>query len=232
VPIKIQTGKVTEALQRAFGFKGKYTPMLDEIVVPVYQVSDPVPAASQKLCVGTIKVDVFPAGTESAGVQFSNPKNSGVLASVTAVTLAVTKGVGPGTVLLYDVRFDTTGAEFAPGAFVTEQQGHFRDQRESQPGARSQRALCKLLGQGDNIINGFSDATTFTHVTIKSDETFAEMVSGLAAGARQNLMVLPPGKLFTIQAADVLSADGLPLLMNVVWLETPIGQQPAAGIPP
>jgi len=86
MPKQIQVGSVTQVLQRAFGFKGRYTPLLDEIIVPVYVIADPSPAAITRLCAGNLRATAD-AGTDLNYIQIFNPATSGIVVNVTHVVV-------------------------------------------------------------------------------------------------------------------------------------------------
>jgi len=90
MPKQLNNGRVTSALQAAFGFKGRFIPMLDEVIVPVYQISDPVPAEPSRIFASRLEVD--PAGliNNFATITISNPATSGALLVLSNVLVGIT----------------------------------------------------------------------------------------------------------------------------------------------
>jgi len=231
MPKQLNNGKVTEALQRAFGFKGRYQPMLDEVIVPVYQISDPVPADEQRLCNGAIYQDPNITTNRSVGPEFINPEESGVLCSVTSVLIGSFKsGAGPPNVVRYDVRFDTAADQVLPGIDTIRNDGNFRDQREATPLPRDRVPACFLLSNNARS-SAYDLDTIFAFTTVIADVQLTEMVGAVGAQPRQPVVVLQPGRMFSVRAADSSDAGGAGSFsfgMVVSWLETPIQQQPAS----
>jgi len=233
MPKNINNGRVTSALQRAFGFKGRYMPLLDEVIVPVYQISDPNPSSPSKLCVGFHEEQ--PAATpltESPFLFFNNPANSGILATVSQVSVGTFAAL-PGPVKTVKVAL-TFGRDFG-GSPPSVGNTRFRDLRNtSGKGGNSLPELpaCRIQGGPDP----YKPVTEIVaEVFVKTDEMLREMISSPTSGVRQPGVVLPPdaGLQFSFSLPkNVGDTDDLPLQFNISWLETPLYQtSPDGGLP-
>jgi len=235
MPKQLNNGNVTAALQRAFGFKGRYRPMLDEVIVPVYQIADPVPAAPQALCIGT-NVDSGAGALEFVVFQFFNPTGSGVVAQMSSVAFGV---LGPGDPPIPEVfirmqmRFITEKQKMdLTSPSVQFNNGFFRDQRAAITAlSESNRPLCQLISDSARTtsIPG-ADRAAFT--LIKTDDTLAELVQTFGGDIRQPAIVLPPGRGIEIAPATA-NANDTALGMVCTWLEVAESQtNPSGGSPP
>jgi len=226
MPKQLNNGAITAALQRAFGFKGRYQPMLDEVIVPVYQISDPAPAGPIANCIGTV-VHPGAADTTTLGpfVSILNPPGSGKTVIIQSVAMAAFKDlVGPqnADVVQVDARFHRN----SPGP--DRGNSFFRDQRlagEPYPSLGIvNRPVC-VVSFG---LRGYFDPdAVFASTLLKRDGTVAELSTAIAPGERAPLAVLQENRGVEMQFAldeagtgDGSSAD-TPLLMNLIWLELP-----------
>jgi len=211
MPKQLNSGRVTQALQRAFGFKGRYTPMLDEVIVPVYVISDPSPAEASRLCSGTVGA-IGGGGTPSfPAVQLFNPPDSGVIVNLTtAIATSNTK-----LELLVNF-FDGTLAVFQDTAL-------FRDRRiQGTPAAQ--------MFQEDHDNSG----TGTTTAVLQVDGSLSQTASWVAStnDPRQPLMVLAPGTGLVIQSRTDAGGNADEVRANFRWLEIPITEvNPLGGIP-
>jgi len=206
MPKQIQAGKLTQALQRAFGFKGRYIPMLDEVVVPVYVIADPSPAEVTRLCAATFVTASF--GTFQPYIQLFNPVASGIIINVTTV------------VVMADVKveisirfFDTPGPE-SGSAF-------FRDRRN--PGSPAGQ-MRRDSNQAGLVGNGVA--------TIQVDGALSQTAAWIADSGdpRQPLVVLEPGQGVIAQSTELV--NGVAVQANFRWLELPITElNPIGGLP-
>jgi len=208
MPKQLNNGRVTQALQRAFGFKGRYIPMLDEVIVPVYAIEDPAPADPSRLCSGTFAAlssaipDILPE------VQLFNPLGSGVICNVTNV------------VALGSTKFDIS-VRFEDDPFIVTTPSFFRDRRLAGGPA------C-IIGNRETEIVGTGDTTAVLQVDGALTQS-ASWESG-ANDPRQPLTVLAPGRGLKLQMR--LFVDAAELRVNWRWLEIPITEQnPAGGLP-
>jgi len=216
MPKQINAGKLTQALQRAFGFKGRYVPMLDEVVVPVYVIEDPAPAAVTRLCAGSRSFSPL-IDADLAYVQLRNPVNSGVIINLTSVVVIAL------TAVKQDVEIRVTEVE-APEAGNN---SHFRDLRNSGPGLARKPS-------GDIRRDTQPGATVGDLLAIiQIDGALAQTAAWQSSGGdpRQPLAILPPGTaLLTQIQATALMGDSF--VTNFRWLEIPITEQnPDGGLP-
>jgi len=182
--------------------------MLDEVVVPVYIIADPAPAAVTKLCAGTTIVG--PTSTALIAVQLFNPPRSGVIINVTD---AVVQSNFKQTTLVSF--FDIPLAD--PSSNV-----HFRDRRNAgEPSGQMFSAADTVGVLGDFVAVLETDGAL--------TQTAAWNTS--ATDPRQPLTVLDEGKGVVFQGQLVVPGTD-ELRVNMRWLEIPITEQrPAGGIP-
>jgi len=211
MPKQIQAGRLTQALQRAFGFKGRYVPMLDEVIVPVYVIQDPLPATVTRLSIGTGSGVVTANGR--AFVQLFNPLGSGVLVNLTkAIVLSDVK-------LEVNVKFNTEAAGASSGR-------HFRDRRNVAT-LGTPRAQLRLEGEGAATVPG--DTVAVLQVDGALTQTAAWEVSN--NDPRQPLAVLQPGNGVVIQERSGITGPYF-IRATFQWLEVPITEvNPFGGIP-
>jgi len=211
MPLPIQVGQVTQALQRAFGFKGRYTPMLDEVIVPVYVIADPSPAGLTALAIGTGFTVLGAAPGTFAVVFLHNPEGSGVLLNVTAahvigsikLRLQVRFAAQPGATRILDVQFRDRRNRGEPSGQI------YRDDTRG-----------SLLGDLVAVltVDGVLSQTA-SWVTSESDP-------------RQPLVVLEPGQTVVIQNAESSAATSDGFTVNWRWLEIPLTEvNPPGGLP-
>jgi len=216
MPKQINAGKLTQALQRAFGFKGRYVPMLDEVVVPVYVIEDPAPAAVTRLCAGSRSFSPLAVG-DLPYVQLRNPPKSGVILNVTnVVVLALIAGKQNVEIRITEVE----APELGNNQF-------FRDLRNSGPGlARKPTAQIRRDTAPGGVVG---DLLAIVQIDGALSQTSSwESQSG---DPRQPLAVLPPGTAILTQTSDILTPQSDVFVTNFRWLEIPITQQPASGLP-
>jgi len=207
MPKQLNAGAITQSLQRAFGFKGRYIPMLDEVIVPVYIIADPSPASKTKLCAATSTLDT--TGTIGFGlIQLLNPVGSGNLINVTSV------------VVLSDIkeRFDIVF--FGDGGFSKRNNIFFRDRR--------------VTGKPTSLITRAPDEARLGDVvaSITVDGALTQNASWdtVSGDPRQPLAVLPEGEGLVVQ--QNVSAGGGQMIVNFRFLEVPITElSPPGGLP-
>ena len=210
MPKQLNNGKITEALQRAFGFKGRYIPMLDEVIVPVYNIADPSPANVTKLGAATTAVGggLMP---ELTWTGLFNPPRSGVILNVTSAVVTTTDAKSE-----VDIRLvgDIGGANRG--------NVHFRDRRNiGLPSAQTRRDSAALALVGDLV------------AVVQIDGALSQTASWETSTGdpRQPLAVLREGTGLVVQNPSDL-VTGISLRANFRFLEIPISQvNPAAGIP-
>jgi len=215
MPKQLNSGAITQALQRAFGFKGRYIPMLDEVIVPVYVIADPSPAAVSRICAGTGSADAA-SGNQQPAVMLFNPLDSGIICNVTTV---IVQGVAK-----YPINVRLSDAALGNNAAVDPSKS-FRDRRiDGDPS-------CNINANGQLS----SQLTGDLVARLQVDGAFAQTASWNATtqDPRQPLSVLPPGQGVSVQVADGTTINlGDILSCNFRWLEIPITEiRPEGGLP-
>jgi len=212
MPKQINAGQLTQALQRAFGFKGRYTPMLDEVVVPVYVIADPSPAAVTKLCGATATVTSVMDGGR-AYIQLFNPVGSGNVVNLTLV--AAQSSIKEALNVIF---FDGS-----PAGTVVRTDIHFRDRRNV-PGLPS-----SLIRRNEDTAGvGFVGDLI---ATLEVDGALAQTAAWIASAEdpRQPLAVLGEGQGIIIQQNDNLAST---IRVNYGFIEIPATEvRPPGGIP-
>jgi len=213
MPKQLNAGAITQALQRAFGFKGRYVPMLDEVIVPVYVIADPSPASQTRLCAGTVQTTSAATGDpDFPFVQLFNPVDSGVMLNITSVVILA------GEKLDIDIIF-----EDAPGVQIGADPPQFRDRRN--PGDPS----AELRTDAGAQLSLFPDRVARVQV----DGTFSQISSWgkQSNDPRQPLSILAPGQGLLAQQVAAVGIAGA-LLANFIWLEIPLSEVgPLGGLP-
>jgi len=204
MPKQLNNGQITQALQRAFGFKGRYIPMLDEVIVPVYVIADPSPAAQTKLCAATASLTI---DQTNAFVQLFNPPGSGNIVNVTNV-VAISDAK-----IAIDIAFhDTPGVQNLSDI-------HFRDRRFS--GSPSTQIRSETPG----VLLGELVAV----ITVDGALSQTAAWETQAGDPRQPLAVLDEGQGLIVQKRDIVSAS---LSVNFRFLEIPRSEvNPSGGVP-
>jgi len=224
MPKNLNNAKITQRLVESFQLKGRYIPMLDEVIVPVYVLDDPAPAAPNRLAGGFVKID----GADDPNALFFNPPGSGVMMVVTSVVVQLSKTTGPQVVhtLKGFMRRQSIGVDVS-----TDQSAQWRDNRirdtisdtplgtfeatiGSQPGGRQlfERAVPLEVGTADLL---------------------EDVIASPQMGPRQPPIVLSPDNGFLIVSLSPV-AEAINLIMNVLWEEIPLmgGVAIASGTPP
>jgi len=224
MPKQLNNGRITLALQKVFGFKGRYIPMLDEVIVPVYQIEDPMPSQPFATGLGTQEL---PEAQGAAGtvnqINFTNPKGSGVNIILTHVSVgSFQKGVGPGGLTVQAIFVRTGGILSGAQTFGK----IFRDRRIS--------GTPKALITADGAAAPFGDSSVFAMLIIKTDEVSANLEGSQQVSPRQPLLMIDPSGGFAVQLRgdDAEAPNGAELLVNFSWLEIPLSQPPEGGTPP
>jgi len=235
MPKMLNNGQITRTLQRAFGFKGRYNPMLDEVIVPVYPITDPAPAAPPRLCAGQIRQG---AGTGAASVSFFNTEKSGVLCSIQSVNFGITENTNTVTPSqpLASIRYAGVFLNKAP---TQSRKGYFRDLRQT-PGFVGETVdvlnflnrPAGFFGSAGDVTSGVGGDGEFIMILSKGEPGLLELVGAGATLPRSPLMNVPPGSGFEIVPADPTNV-ALPLIaigMNVLWLEVPLDISAVASL--
>jgi len=227
MPLPIQVGSVTQALQRAFGFKGRYTPMLDEVIVPVWIVQDPAPAVVTRLA------SCSPHIAQSSSVTFLhlilwNPPASGVLGVVNAVNIQV---YGDGGVFLlkpHEINVHLTVTDVPPSPSGVFFPGVFRDARFG-----GVPAALTGIADRDALANTSPLIATFQW-QVGPGGGREQSVKGESTDPRQPLAVLTPGSFLEVTNELIgVDTDNEPEIRVIYqWLEVPITELgPLGGIP-
>jgi len=214
MPKQLNAGRVTATLQRAFGFKGRYTPMLDEVIVPVYVIADPAPAEITQLCAGTTSASQQIQGPPdlALAVMLFNPAESGVICNVTTVTVTANQKNNVNVVFSDFALVDASGPST------------FRDRRVvGTPRCQLRRDQIRETPLVGTIIAQF-----------QVDGALSQSAAWLADAGdpRQPLTVLRPNQGVALQLNDPAGNAGDNLRGNFRWLEIPITEQrPPGGLP-
>jgi len=213
MPKQLNNGRVTQALQRAFGFKGRYIPMLDEVIVPVYNIQDPSPSDPSRLCAATLAEINTVGVTQTAATQLFNPLGSGVVINFTGAVVQSNVKMEVLVILGFDqLLSDAAGAPF------------FRDRRiEGLPAGITRNE--KLLGPINTTV-----------AILQVDGAFSQVSSWVSESSdpRQPLVVLPPGTGLIFKQRDgvLIPAVGDELRTNFRWMEIPESEvNPPGGLP-
>ena len=210
MPKQLNNGQVTQALQRAFGFKGRYTPMLDEVIVPVYNIQDPSPATVTLLCAGIVATPVGLGTSNFKFCQLFNPSGSGRMINITHAHVT-------GTIKFnLNIRYhDVPGNEQRP-------ESAFRDRRNrGKPVGQVIRDDQQTALVGSKI------------ASLQIDGALSQSSSWQTSGAdpRQPLTVLEPGQGVIVQDS-VATPDDDSFEVSWRWLEIPLTEtNPLGGIP-
>jgi len=211
MPKQLNNGKITEALQKAFGFKGRYNPMLDEVIVPVYTISDPIPAAPFNVYAASMLIPPAPTLANAPVANFTNPSGSGVLAQITSVSAGsfVDSGPQPDNVVLIEL-------------FLSQQEygdvtGTIRKRDSRVP----VDAKARITG-GERVPAGGS--FVFARALIKTDSVTAQLEGGVGGVPRQGLITMEPNSGFDMQlnGTEAVNPGDAPLLVNYTWIEVPL----------
>lgn len=211
MPKQLNNGRITQALQAAFGFKGRYIPMLDEVIVPVYAISDPVPSEPQASFARRMIATEAPAAFTS--IKFTNPETSGVLAMITQVSAATFVDTPTPTevVGLTAIISDSTELNNDDGLSAVA-----RDTRVS-----SGSAKCNMTFTQTSLnVNTLSALAT---ILLLTDQRVAQVVGGLGESVeRIPPLVIRPGRGVQLVLSGSAGQD-IPLLANFSWTEVPTG---------
>jgi len=220
MPKQLNNGRVTAALQRAFDFKGRYIPMLDEVIVPVYAIEDPTPAAPQLTYASVVVVPGGPGVGDFAFAKIKNLEKSGGDFVLTEATVGsfVDDAVGPPTnnVIAVEVRI----ALSLGSTFPTIHPSVARDSRNNIP-SKSEISSGSATAVADGL-----GALAFPLVI--TDQVSAQIVSSGISPDRQPAVVLKPGTALSFLAAGknaegTAGTPGAPMLISLNWFERPIG---------
>jgi len=216
---------VTQALQRAFGFKGRYTPMLDEVIVPVYVVQDPAPAVLTRLAAASVSQAASTNIGDFQHVRLWNPPDSGVLGVVNLVRVQVSDNFDDVTTKPHTILAALENTNVTPAGSVAV--AVFRDTR-----FKSQVPALEIIADIDQSI---TTAEVFAQILFPGgfQGQPAQTIKVDSADPRQPLVLLEPGSFMEVSTGLAGGAEPEPRLrVNMQWLEVPITEQsPFGGIP-
>jgi len=222
MPKQLNNGQVTAALQRAFGFKGKYIPMLDEVIVPVYNIQDPAPAVVTRLCAGVVFVS-----TENAGFalgQLFNPVGSGNMIQISHATV----------ISVFEKL--TLSVRFSDQEFTSATDPAFRDRRNTGLLPVGVTVPDKTKPVGRLNVSALEGGTRGVGVAVlQVDGALSQTAAWETSESdpRQPLAILGPGQGAIVQL--VVTSTGITnegYFVNWRWLEIPITEtNPTGGLP-
>ncbi len=217
MPKAINNPRITASMQKAFNFKGKYIPMLDEVVVPVYQIDDPVPALPAKTFAGRFIVP----GATSAGnfpqIIFNNPAGTGTLMMITQVSFGLTDSI-PQPLAGEDFKYTaiiagaTTPTANVPTAPVN------RDTRNA-----GKSVIQISTGETSASADGFA---ALAQAILNSTTGVSSLVGGPGPGLPRNPpIIIRPDRQLKMLASGALAdgATALKSFVNLAWTEIPEG---------
>jgi len=221
MPKNLNNAKVTQRLVEAFQLKGRYIPMLDEMITPVYVIDDPAPAEANRLAVGTVQIQAAVNPT----TQLFNPLESGIVAVVTFANAIFSKPSGAAS--LIDITVFLVESDQVPSDASFALNREWRDTRIdiADPYAFTASKAGSVAAGAVIIQNATSIESGVGTATVGVLETPVQ-------GPRQPPVVLKPGTGVAINANT--GVDNINMSSNFLWEEIPImGRQvPASGTPP
>jgi len=221
MPKNLNNAKITQRLVEAFQLKGRYIPMLDEVIVPTYVIDDPAPAEPNRLCAGTVRRD----GVSAPLIIIHNPVGSQILVVLTSVIAEASKLVAAGQAQLFLITGSLIGANIFNDNSDNNSKA-FRDTRITLAGP--QAALLADAG-------GSGGVQIFERSVLVSDTTeplLFDMVSSPVQGPRQPPIVLAPNTGLAININ--VGVEQISLAANFLWEEIPLlgSIQRGSGTPP
>jgi len=221
MPKQLNNGRVTQSLQSAFNFKGRYIPMLDEVIVPVYQIADPVPS-EPALSYGlrTILTPPIFAGGFSR-IRYRNPPGSGVLMVVTGVSIGAIKvAPAPATaeseITLFLISAAASSIDFAN----IQPSGTKRDTRNLTDSKI-------IISEGESNSVATSQSNTLAMALVVTELGFTELTGASATLERQPPVTVGPGFSLDLLASGA-DAEGptpaLTFINNISWSEVNTGE--------
>jgi len=222
MPKQLNNGRVTSALQAAFGFKGRYIPMLDEVIVPVYQISDPVPAEPARTYAS--RMIAAPAGVPNnfATITLSNPATSGTLLVISSIGVSVNiSDIG----IIPPDETPTMGvtAQLLESAGIGPQiaEAVARDKRNSLPSVGTVSA--STTGSVADLLSG-----VIASMIVSSTELTETVVGGGGTQPRQPPTVLTPGtSMRLVQSGTALNqeVEDFGFTASIAWQEIGLSTQ-------
>jgi len=225
MPKALQNPKITQRLVKAFDLKGRYLPMLDEVVVPVYIIEDPGPAEPNRLAGGTGEIQ---AALEPVG-QLFNPAGSGVLIVVTSANATAFKTGG--TVLIFPAPVSLSTVQMPDSGI--QRSTEWRDTRLRLSVSASPLGEI-TMGTRTTLPAGTRRIFQRTIELGGPDLSDVEIIESPFSGPRQPPIVLSPGNGLNLEMQSGGSMPTLSLTVNYVWEEIPLigSVAQSSGTPP
>jgi len=222
MPKRINTAQFTQALQRAFGFKGRYIPMLDELITPVYVLQDPAPSYATKIASGASTALEVLTG-DFVHNSLANPPGSGIIVVLTGLSFQA--NLEDDKQIILPMEIVVTIQSKAQPANATSN-GRWRDRRiEGIPAAR----LSSVTDTSGPVFPAM-DRVVFASGPAGALPAILQVIT---ADPRQPIAVLPANSFLSTDsntAADAASKNRL--RTNFHWLEIPESQGFGVGTPP
>jgi len=193
--------------------------MLDEVIVPVYQIDDPAPADPSLTYSARFPMAQAISAGDFPRLRFRVPLGSGVIMVLTGVTVGAFKvgvppGVEPVAVTSFLTDIGTGLADFSNILPSTP-----RDTRNSQ-------AARVVVSTDPSGLAQSTITTTLGMAVLVTQLGFTELTSGPGNFPRQPPTVVKENHAFELLAsgADVEgSTSAVTLVANVAWIEIPTG---------
>jgi len=209
MPKNLNNAKITQRLVEAFQLKGRYIPMLDEVIVPTYVIDDPAPAEPNRLAAGTVRRD----GVSQPLLIIHNPLGSQVLVVITNVVVETSKFVGAPQGGLFIITGDIIQANVFNDNSDNNSKA-FRDTRVTLSGPQA-----ALLGD-----SGGSGGVQIFERSVVLDPGVSplqfDVISSPVQGPRQPPIVLAPNTGFAVSIN--VGVDQVSLVANYLWEEIPL----------
>jgi len=209
MPKNFNNAKVTQRLVEAFQLKGRYLPLLDEVIVPVYVMDDPAPAQPNRLAAGTIRID----GVISPQVDIFNPVGSGMMIVLTSAvaTLGKSGAAFQGTLNVHIREAGIIGDASDVNSLT------WRDNRITPTIPTPQAEMAAAFGVGSI---GIIIAQRPFSISGVIDPQALDVISAPLMGPRQPPVVLRPGTSININSDT--AAIPVNLVVNWLWEEIPL----------
>jgi len=212
MPKSLNNAKITQRLVESFQLKGRYIPMLDEVIVPVYVLDDPAPAEPNRLAAGTVEITAPGAGTTK--LQLFNPPNSGVMTIVTFASIILSKAGGAAD--FYPVLIFLVQSDQVPSDGSTALNTDWRDTRIA-----LDEPYTTVSSSAGGIAAGSQIITQVLGLDPAASLAEVEVLASPVQGPRQPPVVLKPSTGIVLQVTNPQAA-GLTMFANFLWEEIPL----------
>jgi len=224
MPKQLNNPKISQALVEAFGLKGRYAPMLDEVLVPVYIIEDPAPAEPNKIATGFSRVD----GEVNPSHQLFNPAGSGVMLVVNAASLTIITSSGGAAQAFVNLQLNGTGVRFPDDATANASQ--WRDLRINKI-ISTRNPSAEVLATHTILPGGVLVNQTIIEIGGGAGANDLDVLGTFPSSPRQPAFVIPPGEGASIAIVSGAATVDVSI-MNVRWEEIPLTLSATAGTPP